>query len=592
MFSRKRDFWSDHARMPHRRKHQIARAACRFVVGRDLDGQRRTDARWNKHGTQPLTPTGHASRWAHYPHKRRAGIRNLTVVFFTFLIVGFIISPASTAATLRVIVWITLITLGWVVWEKSRRYAHRKELIGPMGDYLASIFNDSRYALNPRDYIQIPVDVLERPSRIYLPLSWSGKSESQERTLAYAIGRKIGLSRPSFDYEHKGDRPYLELRPAPAPRDVVPFSDPTIREIVDALREGQLLLGLGPRDVPYVLDLNKYPHPGFSMATNAGKSITVRGLIMQTLHKGGNALVLDPKMDSQLWCRDLPNARYADTPEEMHDALMWLAAEVDRRSAIAKIHTDIHGDIDPELVGPRILVVVEELNSLESKLKVYWRSIRQPGDPILPPSLTALGTALNMGRARLVNILPVAQELLVQSLGGPAAKTNISARVLGRAKPPTWNKLAPECKVNGRYPRYYDHPGRVYVIAGEDPVLVQTMIATVDEAREYSMSGIVTPFPDGGFADPIMNDDFIDVPFDVEFDDRALEAPSRIGLEPDPITLTEAIQDGIYLGNIEALRRASNRPGFPPSIGRRGAAKLYDKTALEAWAAPRRNDAA
>ena len=593
----KRAFWDDHARAPHRRKHQPWRVVGRFVAGRDLDGQRRTDARWRAHGTQPLTVTGHASRWAHQPHQRRANVRNGAITTVVLVVMGFLVSPANTATTLRVMVWLAMAVLAWITWEKSRRYMNYKETIKPLGEWLAAKFSDSRYTLDPRSYIHVPVDVFERTSRIYLPASWEGNATT-EKNLAYAVGRKIGLNSPSYSFELQGGRPYLELRPAPAPRDLVEFSDPLVREIVDALPENKLFLGLGPRDVPSILDLDAdAPHIGFSMATNAGKSTTVRGLLLQHLHRGGIALVLDPKMDSQLWCRDLPNVLYADTPEEIHAALLWLAEEVDRRSRIAKQHADIYGNVDPDLVGPRLLVVVEELNSLETKLGFYWRTLRTSlpaPQPIKPPSLVALGNGLNMGRARRVNILPIAQELLVQSLGGPAAKTNLSTRVLGRASTPTWNKLAPECKVNGRYPRKSMHRGRVYVITTDEPVAVQTMFATVEQAREYSMSGVVTPFPGRTMPeDPQPSPgDYIDVLFDVSYDDG--QACDRKEIEAGPtvlgsreVTLAEAVAAGIYTGSLDTLRRASTRPGFPAPVGKRGPAKTYDSTALAAWVAAR-----
>jgi predicted GIY-YIG superfamily endonuclease len=55
-----------------------------------------------------------------------------------------------------------------------------------------------------------------------------------------------------------------------------------------------------------------------------------------------------------------------------------------------------------------------------------------------------------------------------------------------------------------------------------------------------------------------------------------------------PIALREAIEMGIIRCSLDALRRASSRPGFPPATGMRsdsGRPKLYAVSDLHAWAA-------
>lgn len=444
-----------------------------------------------------MTPTGYAHRWYHYPHRRVAGIRVFLPLLVVLLLLGAMVNLAATEATLRVVVWAMFVVGGWMTWEWSRRYAHRRELIAPLGQWLADRLKDACYIHDPRTWIQIPVDVWDRPSRIYLRPTYTPGTEASERAFVKLLGRKIGLTNPSHTFQLQGAQPFLELWPAPAPRARVTYSDPEVRELYENAGEGVYFFGLGPRDQPIYFDLVKgAPHIGWSMPTNTGKSTSTRPSIAKFIHDGGLVLILDPKMDSQLWAADLPGVRYCDTTPQIHEALMWLSREVDRRNAIAKEHSDIHGNVDPDLVGPRILVIAEEINTMETDLAAYWRKIRQPGDPIKSDALTALGRALNMGRARRMYVWPVAQELLVQCLGGPAAKANLSTRVLGRARTPTWNKLAPECKRNGRYPPYMGEQGRVYVVADDEAVPVQAMLMTPEEALDYARSGVQAVFPE------------------------------------------------------------------------------------------------
>jgi hypothetical protein len=576
------------------------RVAYRFVSGQDLNGGYKTDHKWTKPGTKITSVNGRATRWAHQPMRRRAGIRALGATALLCLLIGPLISVAGTLQTLRVLAWVALAAGGWVVYERARKYAHRREVIAPLAQALAQRLGDARYIHDPRSWIEVPVDVEDGTTIVYLPVE-TVLSEIQERALAKMVGRKVGLLHPSHNFIMQGERPRLELVPAPAPRDLVSFTDPDVRALVASASEGTLFLGLGPRDLPCFLDLNtQAPHIGMSISTNGGKSTTGRGALMQHLHNGGIALVLDPKMDSQLWARELPNVRYADTAQEIHEALLWLSRELDRRSRVTKQYADIRGDVDPALVGPRLMVMAEEVNTLEIDVAAYWRTIRDPrNDPIKPVSLAALGRALNMGRARRINAFIIAQELLVQSIGGPAAKTNLSTRILGRANTPTWNKLAPECKVNGRYPKKSMHRGRVYLVTGEEPVAVQTMYADEQDAIDYVLSGTVVAFPSEGGSEggtPAQARDHIGtnargslMPHVFEDDDDLAEPDAlaeQTVEDDDLVTLVEAHE--ILALSIKTLRNARDRdkrfPDPEPSSVAPGKASKYHLPDIEKWA--------
>lgn len=578
-----------------------SRVLFRFVTGRDLNGGYKTDHKWAKPGTKIMSADGRATRWAHQPMRRRAGLRLLGLFAVLALLAGPLFSVAGTTQTLRVLVWLALLAFGWIAYERARKYAHRREVLAPLAVALAQRIGDSRYIHDPRQWIEVPVDVQDGTTTVYLPVDYS-PGVVQERALARMVAKKVGLLNPTGTFVMQGERPYLELVPAPAPRDRVDFASEDVAALVAGSKEGKLFLGLGPRDEPAFLDLDtQAPHIGMSIATGGGKSTTARGLIMQHLHSGGIALILDPKMDSQLWARGLPNVRYADTAQEIHEALLWLSDELDRRSTVTKEHADIRGDVDPALVGPRLMVVGEEINTLEIDLMRYWRTIRDPrNDPIKPVSLSALGRSLNMGRARRINALLIAQELLVQSIGGPAAKTNLSTRILGRANTPTWNKLAPECKVNGRYPRKIMNPrGRVYLVVTDEPMPVQCMTVDEQTAIDYSLSGVVNTFPSEGGRSANARDSYspktggspTSLPhlFDLDEDDDDLDEPDALDLDESAelVTLTDAAE---RLGlMVKTLRNASERNSkFPAPVVRAvGKASLYDYIELEKWSLDR-----
>jgi hypothetical protein len=591
-------FWKDHARSPHRRRFQTTRAVGRFVSGRPVDGILRTDARWKKPGTQPLTPTGHASRWAHYPHRRRASVRLMVVMAFCLGVVGLIASPASTGQTARVIAWFLLAIGGWAILEKSRRYVHRREVIAPLAEVLATRLNDSCYVLDPRTWIHVPVDVQDRPTRVYLRRDFV-PTDQQEKSLAKVVASKVGLVSPSWTFDLRGEYPFMELRPAPAPRDLVLYSDLEIRALMENAPEGHPMLGLAPRDVPYGLDLEAdAPHVGFSMATNAGKSVAGRTTLAQNLHRGGLGLVLDRKIVSQAWCDGLPNIRYARTCREIHDALLWVSGEIDRRYAAIKRHSDIRGNVDPAVIGPRLTLLVEELNTLEGDLRAWWREVRNPGDPLVCPSLAVLGRFVAMGRQGRMNMLVISQKLTCQSIGGTAARENLTTRVLGRATTSTWNMLAPECKVGGKYPRMSKVRGRVHVVYAGEATPVQVVFMEPEEAREYAMSGIVSVFP--GNADPgdlgqtsraadhreTLSGDLVHPAETGEPDQDDNLGVRHLRAVPDPdelVILSDAAER--LAVNVDTLRNGKKRDvDFPAPVdeGPRGAG-VYRFSEIEAW---------
>lgn len=84
--------------------------------------------------------------------------------------------------------------------------------------------------------------------------------------------------------------------------------------------------------------------------------------------KGRDRPVLDIKLVSHMWARVLPSAACADTPETTHEALMWLAWELDRRNQVARASADAEGNVRAR-VGPWLLIVCKELNMTTNGLR-------------------------------------------------------------------------------------------------------------------------------------------------------------------------------------------------------------------------------
>lgn len=350
-----------------------------------------------------------------------------------------------------------------------------------------------------------------------------------------------------------------------------------------ALKADELLWGLGKRSAVVSSSLSgDSPHVGLSMGSGAGKSVTARALLAQMLYRGCIGLVLDFKMISHQWAAGLPNVVIARRPAEIHEALIWLGGEVERRNEVALAGADLDGNVHA-VVGARLLVICEELNATVSALRRYWRELRA-GDRELPqrsPALEALDAASFMGRQVLTNIVYIGQRLSVKASGGDGdARENIGVIGFGRYSPSNWKMLASDHPM----PPKSLTPGRIQVVT--DRVReCQAVFMTAREARELALAGEVAVLPAGmpGAAR---------VPASQMAGAVVLRGPDRpvvpetgpvVPALPGRVTLSEAVEQRIVSRSLAAVRKASQRPGFPERKGLRGLAAEYDVGELALW---------
>lgn len=437
-------------------------------------------------------------RWHLRRRSERAAAWWALLVAVVATLVGMATDPTTTVATWQAILVLLAAWLVYVWVYVNRKREINRQVKQPLGAALARFFKDNLFATSPDQVMRLAIDPTSQASTIYLPQDWS-PTDALERNLVRLVGRKVGLGAvPNYELVLRGYRPYLKVWPAPEPPEKVPFSDPKVRELYEQSTAHQPFLGLAARSVPYYLNrLSSAPHLGVSATTNAGKSSARRPTVAKAIHEGWLVLVLDPKQDSQTWAESLPAVHYAVKAPELYTALRWLSAEVDRRFAIFREHKNIDGELDdPSLVGPPILVIAEELNTMELDLRHWWKEVRQPGDPVQCTALHALQRCLNMGRGVGIYTEVIAQALTCQAIGGPAALENVPVRMLMWPTHATWNRIAPQCRVGGKFPRAVKRQGAMHVVSGDEATAVQSMWMTPREAYDYASSGAVATFPE------------------------------------------------------------------------------------------------
>ncbi|MER6030700.1 hypothetical protein [Streptomyces sp. NPDC001851] len=98
------------------------------------------------------------------------------------------------------------------------------------------------------------------------------------------------------------------------------------------------------------------------------------------LHQGAHALVLDHTRIAHLWARNLPTVTHRGNVAGIHDALVGLGSELERRIAL-------DGDLDGV---PRLMVVIDRADATLRHLARYWETFRQKNDPKRSPAIAAL----------------------------------------------------------------------------------------------------------------------------------------------------------------------------------------------------------
>lgn len=562
--------------------HGLPMRIVRWHLGIHWTGQPMTDAGWNRRGVKALNPTGHAPRFWYRPQKHRVAIRfaqtegPLAVLWAMAFYADFAVVAVS-ALMLAALAWWC-----WRAYHAVQRRRFRRSWLHPLHKTLSPIL-DVPLANKPESYLLVPAD--RSSATVALPVGYRPAKEKER--IERAVADALGLESPEVEWQLSGAKPQVEFRRSITPPRV------SLEQLADAIKAAgpdELVLGLGKRHQAVSADLHSdSPHVALSMGSGAGKSTAARFVGAQVMFKGGITLWLDVKRISHPWVTGgrLPNAAYAKTPEQIHRALVWAGGELDRRNDVADAATDIEGRVHAD-VGPRLLVVIEELNLLIPKLRAYWRVYGGDGPS---PAIQALADVSAAGRQVRMNLLLIAQRLSAAATGGGDSRENIGTRILGRYSPQAWAMLAGEFKM----PAPDDTPGRVQVVTSK---VAECQIAGLSgaEAIRLSTSGIVSACPDGmpGICGLPDSDSGVINNY------QALPPAETGGLTPgspgaessflvDGISLKEACELGILpVGQATAKTWRRRYKQFPEPVALDGLTQLFDPEALHEFAQARR----
>lgn len=528
-----------------------------------------------------------------------------TVTLESLQVGGFTAGTAASA-------WV-----GYRLMDGAVTWRHQRDWVWPLHVALREKLGYPE-GTKPSRYIHIPVNYTEITGdaiRIDLPADFAGE-DSIKATVKTTLTNKLALQDVTFSWHTEGKNHHVLVKQSPRPPSKVLFSDAEIQKLIESMPESAPLIGLSHRGKAVSVDLDaESPHVLVSAGTGGGKSVILRAIFAQLLKNGAIGAVLDRKRHSHKWVRGLSGVGYFREIEDIHDALIALGEEGERRNRIVD---DWDGDDKDAPVGPRQAILLEEANATIGKLKRYWTKIRDPKtDPKESPALDALGEILFMGRAVKMHVLMVAQSATANALGGPEMRENFATRILARYTRNAWNMLVPEVQPS---PKSTRHVGRAQVVLGGVAHETQVVFFTPEEARAWSelgrtvtaSQGHTTPIdlgkgpvtvtgsavtdpapaiPTQGGSKGLVREDTEGFKADMEalFAMAPTEATEAAQDTDIPVTLKQAVDQEIVSVSLSVLRKESSDKSrgkeFPASVGvdAKTRGKLYRPSELARW---------
>lgn len=607
----------------------LARGVARVLAGRDLDGVRRTDATFWHAGTRVLPKVeGKVRRRSYKPGWRRLSfrlalggglaesgylttrdldatretLRELTELWENRETALAALEPAGIGAASV----LTVGTATYMVLTRERRELMR-EWVGPLHEALHQPLGLAEQT-DPRRYLHIPKNFTDDDAQIRIDLPT--RLGFSRDVVADLITQKLALQGVTFSWHPEGRKPYVLVKKTRKPPATALFKDPKTRDLVAKAKESAPIIGFGAGGRIVSVDLDaESPHILVNASTGGGKSVTLRCIACQMLHHGSRVFVLDTKRISHPWARGLPGVTYCADIADIHDQLIALGIEGRNRTRVAD---DLGIGADPKAIGPRLLILLEEVNATMKQLARYWEKTRESGDPKVSPAVDALNEILYMGRQLRMHVLLVAQSATARALGGPEVREQFSTRILARYSVNAWRMLAPEVHPA---PKSTKHQGRAQVVSGGSATETQVLFFTEAEAHEWASTGKTTtaepqhpglpehpgppllhkpapladsPPPDAGSSDAALP------PIAPEPAPAAepVTVPATSPTTPAPddddqaVGLREAYDKHLSetVASLDAVRRARHDdPEFPTPVGKRGAEFLYRVGDLKRW---------
>lgn len=603
-----------------------ARLVFRFVSGRPMNGERKTDATFWTPARHSLDPSGKALRWEMMRGAARAAWRmgGLYLLLLTLIVLpaSWILGEITTPpwwASFSLLLWGHLSVIGgsllaygarrilreygallpsWpkdgetekrhLEWRRIEgRRAWRREKVLPIARVVSTIATVHIPDSKAEKWVTIPKNYRDGGVvQVRLPERFTGADEGVKRRLVSSVSARLGVPHMSPSWALEGSSPSLHLVAPPQPPEKVLFSNPVIRRALEEWEEYKLLLGLEGGDSPFHAEMEEdSPHIGLSAGPGAGKSRMVAFAAAQVLHWGWGVIALDWKQSGAFtWMGGLEGVTYLSRIEQIHDMGVRLAEEIDERK-----NNGMGGKA-------KVLVIRDEWNVTAPLLTDYWSALRSTAEPeekkLMPvrsPALSGYAKLDFAGREYGLHDLAVAQRFSARIFNGNADIREVfGIKLLARYSESTRKMLAPDIKP---FPRKSNTRGRWAVVIADQATVVQSPLCSDEELRAWSASGVQNPkFPLGNAPTQQVEDrEYLENPLGPD-PTRPSETSSQVNSDAVGFKLSEIVE---YVENydvtLDVLRNSVKRdPTFPaPIAGSPNKGWKYSLVQVQEWAKKR-----
>jgi hypothetical protein len=539
--------------------------AYRWFSGRPLNGHRYTDATGWRRATMATDLSGYASRYHRLAGWERFAYFRAPIMAMPYVVVATWM--ASWPQVLLVAIGLATLAIYRLDTGRARR-RHRREVIEPVAKAVAKLTNSRHVDGHGWKSVAIPMDIRTNPKAsvaIRLPGHWPGEDSDRKR-LATLVANRLAMDNMAMAIDMSGQNPVATFVASARPPDSVDFLDMAMVDTPDT----EVAVGHGADMATVAMSLAlESPHAAIAGGSGAGKSELLAFMVGQLMRRGYGVACLDAKFTSHMWLRRVPGVLYASESEELHEALVWLDAELLRRARL------ISKGGNPDALVP-LVAVLEEMNGASNRLRAYWREVKETGDPMMSPALTALGNLSSMGRELRMHILMAGQSLTGKATAGAENRENFGIRFLARATANQWKMLAPQIKPA---PVKRQRAGRWHLVVGDRLAEFQAPFVNIkeQEARliEWATGG--EPIPD------------VTAMMLMTTSCEETENPrSETVSSPLMTTLGDYVQDRPAL-TLTQLQNWKQRYAaeFPDPVASRGRAGIYAVTDLDAFCTAR-----
>jgi hypothetical protein len=542
----------------------VTGALYRFATCRPLDGHARTDATFWHAGGRAFTRSGHTMPYNYWPGWKRGLLMTRLPAFG--------LAPWTAAVGLNeslhlsesfwwsweapALAWAPLLSYGgWRGVRYVQEFKHERAYVRP-------IRNAAIATLRTRDGIRVEVPRgmvhgadEKATGKIYLPTAHALHEGDRDNLLTIARER-LGHGALDARWNMEGSAPHMELFTPPQPPPVIDWD--TMMSHADTVSP---YLGHAAGH-PVSWDMSDdSPHIAVAGGSGSGKSELVAWIVAQLMRGGSGLVVLDPKYASHRWVMGAPGVLYCTEPQMLHDTILWLDEELRRRGRASQVSTDSF---------PRIVVLLEERNSMQTLLREHWAAVRPSGAPYRSPALTALDRLASQGRSLGIHVVLAAQETAQVHIG---SRTSYGAfAIAGRMTPSAWRMvMGPGTKK----PAISATPGRFGYVVGGRAVAFQ---AAYPDLKRFGAR--LLAYALGGDA-PLNVQQLMQQQHTPAF--RRWEAATAEDPTVDQVTLREyAERNGLTVAWLRS--RADRDPEFPPPVGRgEKNAGIYAAADLDYW---------